>query len=183
MKVVAINGSPKKDGNTALLINKVLDGAKSNGAEVIKYDIDKMNINGCKGCMHCRTEFKCAQKDYMAEILENLKETDVLILGTPIYMWQVTGQMKTFIDRLYPVINADFSPRLKNIKTVTVYVQANPDESMFIPYIEHNNTVLNFLGLDVVESIVKGGVGAPGDILNHEDVLEKAFNIGKKLTV
>ncbi|MBG0769721.1 flavodoxin family protein, partial [Methanococcus maripaludis] len=47
MKVVAINGSPKKQGNTALLINKILDGAKSNGAEVIQYDIDKMNVNGC----------------------------------------------------------------------------------------------------------------------------------------
>ncbi|MBA2846682.1 multimeric flavodoxin WrbA [Methanococcus maripaludis] len=182
MKVVAINGSPKKQGNTALLINKILDGAKSNGAEIIQYDIDKMNVNGCKGCMHCRSEFKCAQKDDMAEILENLKEADVLVIGSPIYMWQVTGQAKIFLDRLYPVVNADFSPRLSNIKTATVYVQANPDESAFAPYIENTNSMLNFLGLNVVESIVNGGVGAPGDVLNHEDTLEQAFNIGKKLT-
>jgi len=182
MKVVAINGSPKKEGNTALLINKVLEGAKSNGAEVVKYNIDTMDIHGCKGCMHCRSEFKCSQKDEMTQIYEELKKADVLILGSPIYMWQVTGQMKCFMDRLYPIINADFSPRLSNIKTATLYVHANPDEKLFVPYIEHTNTMLNFLGLNVVDSIVKGGVGAPGDILNYPETLEKAYAIGKKLT-
>ncbi|ABO35440.1 NADPH-dependent FMN reductase [Methanococcus maripaludis C5] len=178
MKIIAVSGSPRVSGNTNEVIDKIIEGATSKGAEIKFYNLNKMNIRGCQGCMKCRGEYGCSINDDLQEIYRELPETDVLILGSPIYMWQVTSQMKMFLDRLFPVMASDYSPRLKNIKTITVYVQGNPDKNRFSPYFEHNNKMLDFLGLNVTNTLIAAGFYAPGEVSQNEEIMNEALNLG-----
>jgi len=109
MKVYAINGSPRKNKNTATLLQKVLDGVKSSAkdkeieTEIINlYDL---NYTGCKSCFACKrlggkSYGKCAVKDDIYEILEKLSQADGIIFGTPVYFGNITGQLQSFLERL-----------------------------------------------------------------------------------
>jgi multimeric flavodoxin WrbA len=102
MHILAFNGSPRKKGNTSTLIRAVLDGAASAGArttEVFLYDIDN---KGCSGCLSCRENpGKCAVKDQLGTYLEEIKTCDGMLVGCPIYMYRISGQMKLFVDRCF----------------------------------------------------------------------------------
>lgn len=105
MRAMAFNGSPRKKWNTATLLEHALEGAKSNGAEtelVHLYDVD---FKGCVSCFECKkiggkSYSRCAVKDGLAPILEKAAEADVLILGTPLYFYTETGEMRSFMERL-----------------------------------------------------------------------------------
>ena len=103
MKVIAINGSPRKTWNTATLLTKTLEGAASAGAELIHlYDL---NYKGCTSCLLCkRKDYKnpglCAMKDALTPILKKIETCDVLILASPIYIGNVSGEMRSFLERL-----------------------------------------------------------------------------------
>ncbi|MCS3900422.1 flavodoxin family protein [Methanococcus voltae] len=183
-KILVINGSPLKNGNTAKILNQMMKGiSESLNSDVCfhEYNLEEINFEGCNECMDCRETFACSLDDDMSEILEELKEADYLIFGTPIFMWQITGQAKCFIDRLYPVISNDFKTRLSDIATITVYTQANPDKNAFINYISHNNEVLDFLGLNVIDTLIVGGLNEQNPAEKHVYALEKAYHLGKKL--
>jgi len=105
MQVIAFNGSPRKTWNTATLLQKALEGAASKGAATKLIHLYDLNFKGCKSCFGCKTKGgvshgKCAVKDDLTPILEEVKSADALILGSPIYFWGVTGEMKSFIERL-----------------------------------------------------------------------------------
>lgn len=105
MKVIAFNGSPRKNWNTGTLLKKALEGAESQGAEtdlIHLYDID---FKGCRSCFACKTKGgksygRCAQQDDLTPILKKAEEVDIIFLGSPIYYGTVTGEMKSFIERL-----------------------------------------------------------------------------------
>ena len=103
MHILAFNGSPRKNGNTTKLIQTVLEGAASAGAETTEVNLHRINMKGCAGCLSCRekTPGVCAQKDDLSPYLEAIKTCDGLILGCPIYMYRLSGQMKLFLDRGY----------------------------------------------------------------------------------
>jgi multimeric flavodoxin WrbA len=102
MHVLAINGSPRKNGNTTTLIHAMLDGARAAGAETSEAHLHTLNMKGCMGCLSCRTKHGvCAQKDDLSPFLEAVKTCDALIVGCPIYMYRICGQMKLFVDRAY----------------------------------------------------------------------------------
>ena len=103
MKVLAINGSPRKSGNTAALLKQAMDGAKSQGAETRRIDLYSMNYKGCISCFYCKRKDKphgiCAVRDDLTPILAELKETDILLLGSPIYYDNITSGMVAFLER------------------------------------------------------------------------------------
>ena len=105
MKVIAVNGSPRKNWNTATLLQKVLDGAASQGAETEIFHLYELNYKGCISCFSCKTKNgqsygRCAVKDDLTPILKEVEEVDAIILGSPIYFGTVTGEMKSFMERL-----------------------------------------------------------------------------------
>ncbi|MCK9274900.1 MAG: flavodoxin family protein [Syntrophales bacterium] len=101
-RILAFNGSPRKGGNTSTLIRNILDGARSEGADTQEVRLHEIDQKGCKGCLGCRTNpGTCAQKDGLSPFLEDIKNCDGLVVGCPIYMYRISGQMKLFIDRLY----------------------------------------------------------------------------------
>lgn len=109
MKVLSILGSPRRNGYTSALLNAYLNGLKANMKEtdVTEVYLDKMIIKGCKGCNACQSnkvEF-CISDDDMQKMYKEIIESDVIVLASPIYFFNVTAQMKTFLDRLYAILN------------------------------------------------------------------------------
>lgn len=102
MKAVIINGSPRAKGNSDLLCDEFILGAKESGHQTEKISLREYSVNPCKACYACFKTGKCIQKDDMAEILDKVKNADVLLLASPTYFLTMSGQMKIFIDRLLP---------------------------------------------------------------------------------
>lgn len=182
MKILGLEGSPRKNGNTEKLVKSILEGATENGAETKFYKLTKMNISLCLGCFNCRETGTCVTEDDMQLLLEEIQASDAIILGSPVYMWQVSGQTKLFMDRLVPFIKPDFTTRLKGKKSVFMaFTQGNLDEQIFKLYFEYLENLFSFLHYDVKGTIVASGTRDKNDILQQTDVLERAKEIGKNL--
>lgn len=119
MKVFAINGSFRKEGNTDIIIDRLLEGARGRGAGTEKVFVDDLRLNSCQGCLECRQEGICRQQDGLAGIVEKLEEADAIIIGTPIYGNYMTGQLKILLDRLMGVISRITYVPGGGIKSVT----------------------------------------------------------------
>ena len=108
-KIVILNGAGKKNGNTAAMIEAFKVGTARN--EVTEFYLQTMNIHGCLDCGGCRRKEKgstepCVQKDDMQQIYAAIREADVVVFASPVYWWDITGTLKTAIDRLYaPMVN------------------------------------------------------------------------------
>jgi multimeric flavodoxin WrbA len=119
MKVLAFNGSPRKNANTETLIKAVLAGAESKGAETRIVNLHSLNMKGCMGCDACKTQLgKCAQKDDISPLLEEMADCDAIVLGSPVYWFHVSSQMKTLIDRFYCFFTWEPDPDTGEIKEI-----------------------------------------------------------------
>jgi multimeric flavodoxin WrbA len=109
MKVVAVLGSPRMDSNSAKLVEAVIQSLPATNLSVQKFVLNELKIRGCQGCFSCKgkTEF-CVLKDELTLVLSACVETDLLILASPIYIGEVTAQMKIFIDRTFSWFKVDF---------------------------------------------------------------------------
>jgi len=106
MKITIFNGSPRaENGNTHFMVEQFIKGAEQAGAEVENIFLAKKKINPCKGCFSCwlKTPGKCVIKDDMAELLEKFADLDIIVFATPLYVDNVTGIMKNFMDRIIPL--------------------------------------------------------------------------------
>ncbi|MGA7470785.1 MAG: flavodoxin family protein [Halobacteriota archaeon] len=133
MKVLAVNGSPRTKCNTATLLNYALEGAASQGAEselVHLYDLD------CKGCISCgackeingKSYGRCAVNDGLTPVLRKVEEVDALVLGSPIYFADVTGEMRSFMERLlFPALPYDTNHSTL-IKTGLIYTMNQKED-------------------------------------------------------
>ena len=99
MKILGLSCSPRKSGNTEILLNEALDGARSDGAEVELFSVSGKEIKPCDGCSTCRETGKCHIKDDMQTIYQKLVEADGIVFGTPVYFYSMTSQAKAIIDR------------------------------------------------------------------------------------
>ncbi len=130
MKAIAINGSPRKKWNTATLLEKALEGAASEGAETEFVHLYDLDYKGCRSCFACKLKTgdshgSCAWKDDLKPVLEKIEASDALILGSPIYYGMVSGEMRSFLERLlfqYLVYDTKFSSlRRKDLPTGIIY--------------------------------------------------------------
>lgn len=103
MKIVILNGSPRKGGNTTALTKAFTEGAVSAGHAVVEIPVGTMNIRGCVACEACRKtgSGKCVQQDEMQQVYPELADADLIVLASPVYFWALTGQMQSAISRLY----------------------------------------------------------------------------------
>jgi multimeric flavodoxin WrbA len=155
MKIYAINGSPRKNKNTATLLQKALDGVKESAkdkeieTEIINlYDL---NYTGCKSCFACKrlggvSYGKCPVKDDIQEVLEKVSQADGLIFGSPIYFGNITGQLQSFLERLlYPFLVYDKNASTiapKKMPTAFIYTMNAPEEIMHqIGYLKTFNNI------------------------------------------
>ena len=102
-KVLIIAGSPRKNGNSDLLAQQFAKGAEENGHQVEIVYLRDLKINYCQGCLVCLKKGECFQKDDANSLLPKMMEADVVCFSSPVYYYSVSGQMKTFIDRMNPL--------------------------------------------------------------------------------
>jgi len=154
MNALAINGSPRKKWNTATLLQHALEGAQSKGAETELVHLYDLDFKGCTSCFACKLKAgksygKCAIQDELTPVLEKIETVDALILGSPIYFGNVTGEMRCFMERLlFPYLTytrppASLFPR--NIPTAFVYTMNVSEQLMKENYgtlIDANEQVL-----------------------------------------
>ncbi len=102
-KIVVLNGSPRKNGNTSALAEAFKAGAEASGNSVTVFHLDKMNIHGCKGCFggNSGRDCPCVQNDDMNLIYPAVREADVIVFASPLYYWNMSGQLRTAADRLF----------------------------------------------------------------------------------
>lgn len=183
-KVIAFMGSPRKKGNTAAIVAEILKGAASAGAETKTFNLTEMDIKPCRACYYCRKHEGCAIKDDMQQIYDSLKEADAVIFGSPVYMFQVTGQVKQMMDRLYPILSGEkgvYDLRYGRKRTVTVYAQGAPDAAWFQDYFSINQKLLGFLGFDVMEQILCSGAVDMDSAATDATLMATAYAAGQKL--
>ncbi len=137
MKIIGINGSPRKEWNTAELIKKALEGAKSEGAETELIHLYDLDYKGCKSCFACKTKGsksygRCNVKDDLTNVFEKIEDADALILGSPIYFGVVTGEMRSFMERMiFPYFTYTNPPKSlfpKQINSAFIYTMNIPEE-------------------------------------------------------
>jgi len=103
IKVLGISGSPRKNGNTEILINKALEVCKENGADTSFISLAKKEINYCDGCYSCIRNSKCVHNDDAREILDEMVNADAIIIGSPTYFASMSGKLKSLLDRTFPL--------------------------------------------------------------------------------
>ena len=180
MKVVGFVGSPRKDGNTYALVNQILEGAKEKGAETKIINLNKLNIKGCQACMYCRTNYGCAIKDDMQELYEEIKTADAIVLGSPVYMFQVSAQTKAFIDRLFIYLNLDYTSKIKK-DTVLAITQGNADIQAFKHYLKSTVDALNLIGFPLKSVLIAGNGLEKDAVAKDVEVMARAKETGKHL--
>ena len=124
MKVLGVIGSPRRRGNTAALVERVLDGGRESGAETEAVYLSEIDLNPCLACESCKKTSRCVQRDGMQDVYEKIAGSRALVLGSPVYFDQVSAQAKMFIDRLYCYCRTDagavnFPPDYKGIVAIT----------------------------------------------------------------
>lgn len=139
MKVIGINGSPRKTWNTATLVNKALEGAASQGAETELVHLYDLDYKGCMSCFACKLKDgksygRCAVNDDLKPLFQKIEEADAIIMGSPIYIGAMTGEMRAFLERLlfqYLVYDKEGTTLLnKKIKTGIIYTMNVPQDIM-----------------------------------------------------
>ncbi|ABK19292.1 flavodoxin family protein [Syntrophobacter fumaroxidans] len=188
MKIVNVLGSPRENGNSALIAKRFCDRAMKLGAEIRTYTLNKLEYCGCQGCMACKTGLdKCVLEDDLTEVLEAVRETDVLVMASPVYFWDISGQLKTFIDRTFSYLVPDFitNPNKSRLapgkKLVCILAQNNRDRSSFPDIFRKIDYFFKAYGFVDRRLIRAFGVNEPGEVAAHEDVMMLAEKTAEKL--
>ncbi len=182
MKIIGIEGSPRKDGNTEKLVKKILAGAEEAGAKTEYLKLADLDLNFCRGCGTCRATGECVVKDDMDRIVDAIQQSDAIVLGSPVYVWQVSGNTKVFMDRLCRLLTPTYESRLNGEKKIAfAYTQGNPDGELFKPYFDFQEKVYPFLGFTLAGRVLAAGTRTKEDILSQEETLAKAYALGQSL--
>lgn len=199
MKLLAFNGSPKMEkGNTALILDPFLDGARQAGADVELLYTSKLNINPCLGDFNCwlKTPGKCHQQDDMQMIHPKLREADVWVFASPVYVWGVSGPLKNLMDRIIPLVEPTIylndghcshplRPDTKRAKIALVSNCGFWEMDNFDPLLAQFRTLCRIVGFEFAGALLRPAgpllaamleMGAPVD-----DVLEAARDAGRQL--
>jgi len=188
MKIVGVMGSPRTNGNSDTIARQILLEAEKLGADTETFVLNNLSYKGCQACMGCKIgSDKCVIRDDLAAVLAAVASADVLIMASPIYFGQVTGQLKTFIDRTYSFLTPDYlkdpmhaSRLAPGKKCVFILTQGNPDETMFADVAGNFERFLTWYGYDV--SVIRGlGMRDKEDAANDKNLLAKASETARQL--
>jgi multimeric flavodoxin WrbA len=188
MKVLGILGSPRKGGNTELLLEEALKGAEAEGAEVERLRITDYNIIPCKECLACYKDGNCIILDDMAKIYPKLLEAEILLLASPIFFYGVTAWAKALIDRCqalwsrkYQLKDPSYGKEGRKRKGFFISVGGTKGQKTFEGAILTAKYFFDVLNADYAGELVLREVDAKGDVLKHPEALQQAFEAGRKL--
>ena len=176
-QILVISTSPRKGGNSDMLAEELIRGAREAGNDVEKVTLYDKTIGFCKGCLTCQNTQRCVIHDDADTIAQKMLNADVLVFATPIYYYGMSGQMKTMLDRANPLYSADY--RFRDIYLLA----AAAEEDEHTP----DGAVVGLQGwIDCFEkarlagTVFAGGVTSVGEIQGHP-ALKQAYEMGKQM--
>lgn len=175
-RVLILSSSPRKDGNSDTLCHSFASGAKDKGHEVSEIFINNKNINFCKACVYCeRHKGECSQHDDIAEIILELVKCDVIVFASPVYFYSISGQMKTFIDRLVTIYR-----QITNKEIYYIFAAGDKTPNFKIVELCMRGLVSCFAGSKVMGMIQAGGVRKKGEV-SYTEHLQEAYKMGAEV--
>lgn len=188
MRVVAILGSPRKNGNSSSLAQIILDKVVDQGANPEVYSLNSLNFKGCQGCSACKGKSeKCVVNDDLAMVLQSVIDCDLLILATPVYWGDISGQMKLFVDRTYSFLKPDFKDREDKHrlppgkKLVWIESQGAENEELFKDVFErYNNFFQQLKYFEETHYIRACGMSAGVTLAQRPDLIEEAEKVASQ---
>ena len=182
MKVIGIVGSPRHGKNTASLVESILKGAESGGADTALYYLHDHDIRPCQACDACKLTGKCVQEDDMRVLYEALDEAQGLVLGTPIYLDHVSAQTKLLLDRMH----AYLGPALvhyyhEGVKAVLVATWGDSDPRAYDDVIDWLKRRFSFYFSIETVGVIKGAGTDSVSVSDRADLCRAAFDAGVRL--
>lgn len=188
IKVLGIFGSPRKGGNTDLLLEEALTGAEKEGAEVERLRVADFHITPCTECLQCLQKGSCVIQDDMQKIYPKLLESDIIILASPIFFYGVTAWAKALVDRTqalwarkYVLKDPSLGKDGKRRKGFFISAGGTKGQKVFEGAILTAKYFFDVLNADYAGELVFRNVDAKGDILKQPEALRQAFEAGGKL--
>jgi len=187
VKVLGIAGSPRRGGNTDMLLAELLKGAASKGAEVKTIVLNSLKFSPCTHCDGCLKTGSCVVKDEMQNIYQDFEEADVIVLASPIQFTGVTAQMKGMIDRFQSrwvrkyVLKIPPLGDKKPRKGLFISVGGRKVPDLFEPALIMIKTFFRILDISYAGELLFSGIDKKGAITQHPDALKQAFAAGEKL--
>ncbi len=188
MSVVALIGSPRRDGNSAGLAGVVVEAAKKAGKTTRTFYLNDLTYRGCQACYACKQGLDhCVLSDSATEILEAVAAAEVVIFSSPVYFGDVTGQFKLFFDRAFSYFTPDYrtaanpSRLSPGKKLVFVQSQGQPDPTFFDDLYPRYDRFFKRLGFSETHLIRVVGVAAPGEALQRPEFVREAENVAAGL--
>lgn len=174
-KVLGIVGSPRRGGNTETLIDQVLKGAMEAGAAAERLVLSEMDIQPCRACNTCHSTGTSVIDDDFASTLEKMRESSVWALGTPVYWWGPTAQMKAFIDRWYGVERPLFRG-----KRIILAVSSGGGPSYSRLTVDMLELIIPYLGMKHVATLKAPGTSGPDSVKRDTALLNEARATGRE---
>ena len=182
-RVLIVNGSPRKKGNSVTLAERVAEGARAVGAEVESVLLHDLDIKPCDACDVCLkdSERDCHIDDGMKGLYPLLRRTDALVIAGPVYWFTVSAQTKLFMDRCYALQGPGGNAlRGKRIGIVLTYADSDAVNSGAVNAIRTFQDAYRYIGCPIV-GMVYGSADAPGEVRDNSDLMDRAYNLGRLL--
>lgn len=177
-KVLIISTSPRLKGNSDTLADAFMSGVMERNHQVEKVSLRDYDIHFCKGCLACQKGLACVIKDDVHDIIQKMKESDVIVFATPIYFYEMSGQMKTLLDRTNPLFIEDYQFR----DIYLIATSADADESGMDGAILGLKGWIQCFEKASLKGVIKGlGIDQYGDIKKHDNILKQAYLMGKNI--
>lgn len=190
MKVLGILGSPRINSNCGMLLDEFLSGAASEGAEVKKISLGKMDFKGCISCGGCDKTGVCILKDDMTSVYSQIKQADVIVLASPVYFAGITSQLKAMIDRFQSEWVARFMLKKRKAQSAK---RKTDKKGVFICVCGYKKNIFfecakkpvaaffKTMNIEFSDELFFAGVNEPGQITKIKHAKEKAYKLGRKL--
>lgn len=173
--VLIISTSPRKDGNSEILANEFAKGAEQAGNTVEKVSLYDKTIGFCKGCFACQQTQRCVIHDDADNIAQKMKNTDIIVFATPIYYYEMSGQMKTMLDRSNPLFTSDYSFR----EIYLLATAADMEKSAMDGAIKGLQGWISCFEKSELKGIVYGVDATESGSIMKTSAVQKAFDMGK----
>lgn len=188
MKVLGLFASPRRGGNTDLLLEEILRGAQSRGAEIEKVFLSDWDISGCRECRRCEMDGNCVVQDQMQKLYPKLLQADCIILASPIFFYGVTAQAKRMIDRCqalwarkYILKRTSVQEKSARRKGWFISVAGSRGEKVFQGAILTVKYFFDALNVEYAGSLTFREIDGKGAIKKHPTALKEAFQAGRQL--
>jgi len=187
MKIVCLLGSPRPKGNSTAIAKHLCSLAEEKGATVQTFALNKLNYRGCQACMTCKTRLeRCVLKDDLIPVLDSIRETDVLVLASPVYYGDVSSQLKAFVDRTYSYLKPGYldlpNPcRLAPGKILVFILAQGAEEAVFSDIFPKYSGFFKWYGFAECHLIRACSVQEKGEAEGRDDIRQRTEQIASSI--